>query len=446
MTHRRISRRRFIAGTSAAAAAGTLAAPFVHTAHAAGSLNVGMWDHWVPGANAVTEKIIKEWAEKEKVDVKIDFITSQGQKLNLTAVAEAQAKAGHDMLYISSWMASREWESLEPVDDIMADLIKENGDVSDVAKYLGRINGKWVAVPSTFGAQMKGPSTRIDLMKQHAGIDVQALYPAGGKPNADAWTYDAFLAAAEKCHKAGFPIGIGLGTTADSVDSVGAIFAAFGGILVDPSGKLTVKSDGVRAALDYCKKLYAFLPPDAPSWDDASNNKMFVAGKTAMILNPPSAWAVAVRDAPQIAEQTWHHPMPKGPKGRYASFLQSHLSIWKFSKNKSAAKSLIRHMSSRASAEAMVAGSKGYDIPPFAKFKTFGTWAEIGPPKGTLYHYPDPHQDQILAVAAMPSPHAVAAQIYAQGTMSKMVVRHAQGEAMEKTLAWAESEVEGFMR
>lgn len=445
MTNKRPSRRTIVAGTAAAATA-TLAAPFVRTAHAAGSLNVGMWDHWVPGANAVTEKLIKDWAEKEKVDVTIDFITSQGQKLNLTAVAEAQAKAGHDMLYIASWMASRQAEHLEPVDDIMADLIKENGDVSDVAKYLGRINGKWVAVPSTFGAQMKGPSTRIDLMKRHAGIDVQAMYPAGGAPKSDAWTYDAFLKAAEACHKAGVPFGIGLGTTADSVDSIGAIFAAFGGILVDEKEKITVKSDDVRAAMDYCRRLYAFLPPDAPSWDDASNNKMFVAGKTAMILNPPSAWAVAVRDAPNIAEQTWHHPMPKGPKGRYASFLQSHLSVWRFSKNKSAAKSLIRHLSSRASTEAIVAGSKGYDIPPFAKFKTFSTWAEIGPPKGTLYHYPDPHADQILAVAAMPTPHRVAEQIYFQGLMTKMVVRHAQGEAMETTLAWAESEVEGFMR
>lgn len=449
MTGRRLSRRSFIAVTgagAAVAATGDLAAPFVHTAHAAGSLNVGMWDHWVPGANAATEKLIKEWAEKEKVDVKIDFITSQGQKLNLTAVAEAQAKAGHDMLYISSWMASRQAESLEPLDDIMADLMKENGDVSDVAKYLGRIKGQWVAVPSTFGAQMKGPSTRIDLLKKHAGIDVQALYPAGAAPKSDDWTYDTFLKAAEACHKAGVPFGIGLGTTADSVDSIGAIFAAFGGILVDASEKLTIKSDGVRQALDYCRRLYAFLPPDAPSWDDASNNKAFVAGQASMILNPPSAWAVAVRDAPQIAEQTWHHPMPKGPKGRYASFLQSHLSVWKFSKNKSAAKSLIRHLSSRASAETMVSASKGYDIPPFAKMKTFNTWAEVGPPKGTLYHYPDPHHDQILAVAAMPTPHRVAEQIYFQGLMTKMVVRHAQGEAMEKTLAWAESEVEGFMR
>ncbi len=445
MKNMRFGRRQVVVG-AASIAATSIAAPFVRTAHAAGSLNVGIWDHWVPGANAEMEKLIKAWAEKEKVDVKIDFITSQGNKLLLTVVAQAQAKSGHDVIYLPSWQTSRNHEVLEPVDDIMADLVKENGDVSSVSKYLAQIKGRWMAVPSTYGAQMKGPSTRIDLMKQHAGIDVQALYPAGGAPKADAWTYDAFLKAAEACHKAGAPIGIGLGTTSDSVDSIGAIFAAFGAILVDEKEKLTVKTDTVRAALDYTRKLMAFLPPDAPSWDDASNNKMFVAGKTSLILNPPSAWAVAVRDAPEIAAQTWHHPMPKGPKGRYAAFLQPNLGIWSFAKNKSAGKSLLRHLATRESAEVMVKASKGYDIPPFAKFKNFATWSEIGPPKGTLYHYPDPHADQILAVAAMPSPHRIAEQIYTQAVMTKMVVRHAQGEAMEKTLAWAESEVEGYLR
>ena len=249
MTDKHPSRRQVVGGTAAATAA-LMAAPYVRTAHAAGSLSVGMWDHWVPGANAAMEKLIRTWAEKEKVDVKVDFITSQGNKLNLTVVAEATSKSGHDLIYLPSWMTSRNAEVLEPVDDIMADLIKENGDVSDVAKYLAQIKGKWCAVPSTYGAQMKGPSTRIDLMKQHGGIDVQALYPAGAAPKSDGWTYDAFLKAAESCHKAGFPIGIGLGTTADSVDSIGAIFAAFGGTLVDEKGKLTVKSVGVRMAVD----------------------------------------------------------------------------------------------------------------------------------------------------------------------------------------------------
>ena len=58
-------------------------------------------------------------------------------------------------------------------------------------------------------------------------------------------------------------------------------------------------------------------------------------------MNPPSSWAVAVRDAPQIGAQLWTHGMPAGPNGRYAPFLPYFWGIWNFSKNKSAAKSLI---------------------------------------------------------------------------------------------------------
>ena len=39
--------------------------------------------------------------------------------------------------------------------------------------------------------------------------------------------------------------GIGLGTTADSVDTSGALFAAFGAELVDAKGNITIESDAV---------------------------------------------------------------------------------------------------------------------------------------------------------------------------------------------------------
>ena len=97
----------------------------------------------------------------------------------------------------------------------------------------------------------------------------------------------------------------------------------------------------MRQALEYYKKLSQFLPPDAPAWDNASNNKYLVSGKGALIMNPPSAWAVAKRDAPKVAEQLWTHGMPKGPKGRYAPFLPYFWGIWGFSKNKPAAKDLL---------------------------------------------------------------------------------------------------------
>jgi hypothetical protein len=171
-----------------------------------------------------------------------------------------------------------------------------------------------------------------------------------------------------------------------------------------------------------------------------------VSGRGASIMNPPSAWAVAKRDAPQVAEQCWTHGMPAGPKGRYSPFLPYFWGIWNFSKNKPAAKSLLVALSQPAAVEKLVAASGGYDLPSFEKLTTLKTWAEEGPPKGTLYHYPNPHNHQILSIAAAPAPPKIAVQIYTQGIMTKMTVRHMQGETMEKTLAWAESEVEGFMR
>src|SRR3979490_3484493 len=94
MVSRKVGRRRFVAGTAAASTA-FIAAPFVRGAYAAGKLSIGFWGHWVPNANGATETLVKEWADKEKVDVSIDFITSQGNKLLLTTAAEAQGKPGH---------------------------------------------------------------------------------------------------------------------------------------------------------------------------------------------------------------------------------------------------------------------------------------------------------------------------------------------------------------
>ena len=54
MTRRTIGRRRFVS-TTAAASATVMAAPFVRTAHAAGKLSIGLWDHWVPSANAASK-------------------------------------------------------------------------------------------------------------------------------------------------------------------------------------------------------------------------------------------------------------------------------------------------------------------------------------------------------------------------------------------------------
>ena len=129
MTRKAFTRRRFVA-TSTAATAALIAAPYVHTAQAAGKLSIGFWDHWVPGANDTSRTISMEWAAREKVDLSIDYITSQGEKQRMTIAAESQARSGHDIMQMGSWWPTAYADNLERVDDIMPELIKLNGAVN----------------------------------------------------------------------------------------------------------------------------------------------------------------------------------------------------------------------------------------------------------------------------------------------------------------------------
>src|SRR5262245_17165417 len=444
MQSNKLSRRRVLA---AGAAVGLVSAPFVRGANAAGSLTIGLWDHWVPGANDVTTAIIKEWAGKEKVDVNVDYITSQGNKLLLTLQAEAQAGSGHDIMEFTNWESAQMNAALEPVDDVVKRVVATNGPIDPAVEYLGKFEGHWLGVPMTRGTLLLGCCSRFDMMKEYAGIDVQALYPAGKLPDDASWTWDAFLAAAEKCQKAGYGFGLPLGLTTDSYLWVGALFLAYGAELMNAKGDITVRTDKVKQVMEMGKRISAFCPPDAQAWDDASNNKWLISGKGALIFNPPSAWAVAKRDAPQVAEKCWFIGFPKGPAGRFNPTLPRFYGVWNFSKNKEQAKSLLEFLAMRPNAEKQVAASQGYDLPPYVKFNDFKTWEEESPPKGALSHYPIKGGDQQPGVVCSPAPPLIAAQISAQAIMPQMIVRYARGgESMDKVFAWAENELEGFKR
>src|SRR6266481_7340372 len=174
-----LTRRSLLQSTALAA----VGAPFVRGANAAGKLSIGFWDHWVPGANDMLTKLCREWADREKVEITIDFITSQGDKLMLTGAAEEQARSGHDILGMPTWYAAPKAESLEPVDDLMKTLIEQNGAVGAGHEYLGKVKGHWIAVPATVGSLILPPCSRIDLFKEHVGLDLTKMYPTAGAPN-----------------------------------------------------------------------------------------------------------------------------------------------------------------------------------------------------------------------------------------------------------------------
>jgi ABC-type glycerol-3-phosphate transport system substrate-binding protein len=442
----RVSRR-----TALKLGAAATALPLVHirTGRAAGKVSVAFWDHWVPAGNDVMKQQCEAFAKKNQVEVQADFVTSMGAKNILTIAAEAQAKAGHDIQQLPGWEGQNHADQLEPLDDVMKRLSAQYGAVTSASQYLFTYENHWIAVPCSAGNQNKGPCGRISVLRDVAGLDVVKMYPpsADPTPEADKWTYDTMLKAAEACQKAKMPFGIGLGTTADSVDTAGAMFAAFGAEVINAKGDVTVRSDAVRQVLEYAQQFVKYLPADAVSYDDASNNRALISGQSALIWNPPSAWAVAKRDAPKVAEDCWTFPAPAGPKGRFLPLGAFSWGVWNFSPNKTAAKELIEFLSQRDNVEARCVATEGYDVPPFESMTNFKIWDEVGPPKGTVYHYPiRAAQKQQSWIAVAPAPPEIAVQVYNRGTLPTMLAKLQSGQSIKQVQDWAQDELEGFVR
>ena len=77
----------------------------------------------------------------------------------------------------------------------MARLTAKYGPVTEASEYLSKADGHWLGVPTSYGAQLKGFEGRISILRDAAGIDVTALFPAGTdqQPGVESWTREAFL-------------------------------------------------------------------------------------------------------------------------------------------------------------------------------------------------------------------------------------------------------------
>ncbi|NOG70653.1 ABC transporter substrate-binding protein [Roseicella sp. DB1501] len=449
MAGNRMGRRGVLRSGAGVVAVGALGAPMVHAQGTGGTIRIAFWDHWVPGGNDALKQLCAKWGEQNRVNVQLDFINTTGNQLQLTAAAQAQSRNGHDAISLTPWDVGAYADQLEPVDDVIQRLVAKYGPINPIAEYLAKHGGKWRGVPATSGTQAKPACVRYDLFQEHAGIDIRAMWPAEAKqgPGADTWTWDTFLKAAEACHKANVPFGLPMGQFSDAVDWIGALFLSYGAQITDEKGNPTIKgNDKLKQVIDYAVRLSKFLPNDVWAWDDASNNRALISGRSALVFNPPSAWAVAKRDAPQVAEKCWTVPMPAGPAGRFCAYLPFTTGVWAFGKNKTATKALLEFLSQRESAEFTTDTSGGYDIPPFASMADFKVWTTQGPPVGTIYNYPlKPHHQAKYSIAYSPAPADLASQMYVQALNTKVIARVAQGgESVDQALGWLEREIKNM--
>ena len=180
MKIKNLSRRQLLKTTVAASAATFTGFPYIKSASSAGKLAVGTVDHWIPGNNAVLQEICEQWGTNNGVEVTVDFITVIGNKILLTAHAESRAKTGHDVYVMGNWMPSMFRHRLEPVNDVVADIIEEHGPLAEYATDAAYLDRVWLGSPAPTSSISWPLLSRLDYFRDHAEIDLQKFFPADG--------------------------------------------------------------------------------------------------------------------------------------------------------------------------------------------------------------------------------------------------------------------------
>jgi len=195
-------------------------------------------------------------------------------------------------------------------------------DVTDVAEYLGQKYGGWVESAQIYGKSgSKWIAIPICFVSNMMNYRIMALAKAGFSKFPG--TTDELLEMAKATKRNGTPGGFALGhASGDGNSWVHWCLWAFGGNLVDKNDKVIINSPETEKALLYAKQLYENMIPGIASWNDAFNNKAFLASEISWTNNGISIYVTAQNDPTKkdIAEDVDHSYWPVGPVGRPTEF------------------------------------------------------------------------------------------------------------------------------
>jgi multiple sugar transport system substrate-binding protein len=303
--------------------------------------------HFVPAWEQEIRKQMEVWGKQKGVTTRADFVATA--EFNAKLVSEAETKAGHDIVVIKWQQPTLFKDSLADLDVIATEVGKQHGGWLPIGKQ-AFVDGHWKAIP--FYHQSFPAVYRKDLF-QEIGMSREKVQNM---------TWDQFLEAAKKLHAKGKPVAFAISQTDDSDNTLYALLWSFGGSTVDKSGKVAINSPQTAKAIEYVKELAKYMPPEVGGWDDASNNRMILAGQGSYTFNPPSVWATAEKDVPALKGQLDHAPVPAGPAGRFRTTTPYFMATWKFKASPLAA-DLMRFLMQKENYRSQLEVSWGYNQP-----------------------------------------------------------------------------------
>jgi len=378
-----LTRRTLVKGGTAAAAAGALTGPALMEwakawAQAApwkpemgAQLAMLRWKYFVQAEDDAFVKLLEAFTKA--TGVKVTVTRESYEDVQPKASVAANTGAGPDLFW-----------GLYSLPHLFP---QKCVDVTDVAEYLGNKYGGWAPSAVTYG---KGAGNKwIDIPICYTGSLLNYRISSMKKAGFSKFpaTTDEFLEYAKATKANNTPGGLALGhASGDANTWVYWCLWAFGGNMVDNNDKVILNSPETEKALNYAKQLYNNMIPGVAAWNDASNNKAFLAGEIHWTDNGISIYVAATKDPnlKAIAEDMDHAYYPIGPIGKPTELhLMFPVLAMTYTKYPQACKALMAFMMEADNFNPWIEAAGGYLSPGLAAYEANPVWTSD--PKRTLY-------------------------------------------------------------
>ena len=419
----RQTRRQFLVSTAAAGSVLALErAPAVAQKRELTFLSV---NHFVPPSDDELRRQAEVFGKQAGCTVRVDTIA--GLQLPAKRAAEAQAQAGHDLVFLSHADPYLFENQLVDMGALVDTLGKQYGGWYPFAAESAQTGAGWKAVPWYW-------------VSFPASYNMAHYKKAGFEPPK---TWDELLKQGKVLKKQGTPVGIAISHTGDANTTFWAVLWGFGGKVLEADGKTpAIVSDGTARAIEWYKELFKeAMDPEVLSWDDASNNRALIAGKCAWIHNPISAYVAALREKMPIADDLNHHLTPGGPGGIHNAPGINAMGIWKFSKNADLAKEFITFLFRKENYDAFIVAGNAFNMAPVRHLADHPIWAKN--PKYAML----PQEAEHAHARGWPSrPNDAVRRVENNYVLPDMVAKALNGMPTKRAMEWAQTQVVAALR
>jgi multiple sugar transport system substrate-binding protein len=349
-----LSRRTFVQASTAAAILSSSsffdwAKAWAQTApwkpEAGAKINLMRWRRFVEAEDAAFMKMVAAFKAATGVDVNV--VNESFDDIQPKASVVANTGQGLDMVWGLYSLPHLFPQKCLDQTDVADYLGKKYGGWTPAAEMYGKSGGKWIGIPvATTGGLM---NYRVSSMEK-------AGFKEFPKDTA------SFLELVKALKKNNTPAGFALGhASGDANTWLHWALWSHGGQLVDKDDKVIINSPETAKSLEFVKALYENFIPGTASWNDSSNNKIFVSGDLHLTSNGISVYVAAQKDNKVVADDMNHAYMPIGPVGKPTELhLAFPILTFNFTKAPNACKAFTAFMLEAENFNPWVEAAQGY--------------------------------------------------------------------------------------